>query len=319
MKLYKKYDRIEIVLSKNRGDVQMSAFYESLKSFFGFVASQIRYMGWADIIDILILSVCLFYVYKFIRDRRAVKLAVGIALISAVKIASDVFEMQAIKFILENFFQVGIILLIIVFQPELRSALEKMGGKPLEGFKGFGSDSKDNELAIATIDSICEAIFDLAREKTGALIVIERSTKLGEFIRSGVVVNAQANSALIKNIFFNKAPLHDGAVVIRDKRIYAAGCLLPLATKNNITKELGTRHRAAIGASEASDALVVVVSEETGTISIAHKGHMHRGYDVVRLKAKLDSILVQEKVKRKPVVKIKRDQKGREDANGKQK
>ncbi len=271
----------------------MSAFYESVKSFFGFVANQIKYIGWADIVDILILSVCLFYAYKFIRDRRAVKLAVGIAFISAIKIASDVFEMHAIKFILENFFQVGIILLIIVFQPELRSALEKMGGKPLEGFKGFGSESKDNEAAIAAIDSICEAIFDLAREKTGALIVIERSTKLGEFIRSGVVVNAQANSALIKNIFFNKAPLHDGAMIIRDMRIHAAGCFLPLTTRDDVDKSLGTRHRAAIGLSEVSDAVVIVASEETGVVSVAIDGELKRKYNYSTLKKELGELFLQ--------------------------
>ena len=139
----------------------------------------------------------------------------------------------------------------------------------------------------------------MSMSKTGTLIVIERSTKLGDIISTGTVINADASSMLIRNIFFNKSPLHDGAVVIRDTRIYAAGCLLPLATKNNITKELGTRHRAAIGASEASDAVVVVVSEETGTISLAHKGHMHRGYDAVRLKAKLDGLLNIEKTKKK--------------------
>ena len=273
----------------------MSGFYESVKSFFGFVVNQVKYIGWADIVDILILSVCLFYAYKFIRDRRAVKLAAGIGLITAVKIAADVFEMHAIKFILENFFQVGIILLIIVFQPELRSALEKMGDKPLASLKGFGgSDTKDNELTVAAIDSVCEAIFDLAREKTGALIVIERTTKLGEFIRSGVVVNAEANSALIKNIFFNKAPLHDGAMIIRDMRIHAAGCFLPLTTRDDVAKDLGTRHRAAIGLSEVSDAVVIVASEETGIVSVAMDGKLKRKYNYSMLKKELGELFLQQ-------------------------
>ena len=283
----------------------MSSFYESVKSFLGFVASQIKYIGWADIVDILILSVCLFYAYKFIRDRRAVKLAVGIALISAIKIASDIFEMHAIRFILENFFQVGIILLIIVFQPELRSALEKMGGKPLAGLKGFGSDSKDKEVAIAAIDSVCEAIFDLSRDKTGALIVIERSTKLGEFIRSGVVVNAEANSALIKNIFFNKAPLHDGAVIIRDMRIHAAGCFLPLTTRDDVAKTLGTRHRAAIGLSEVSDAVVIVASEETGIVSVAIDGELKRKYNYSMLKKELGELFIHQSTAKTKKISVK--------------
>ncbi len=284
----------------------MDAVYEAVKSFFGFVVNQIRYIGWADIVDILILSVCLFYAYKFIRDRRAVKLAAGIALITLIKVVSDAFEMHAMKFILQNFFQVGIILLIIVFQPELRSALEKMGGKPLEGLKNIGGDVKDNELTANAINSICEAVFDLAREKTGALIVIERSTKLGEFIRSGVVVNAQTNSALIKNIFFTNAPLHDGAMIIRDMRIHAAGCFLPLTTREDVSKNLGTRHRAAIGLSEVSDAIVIVASEETGVVSVALDGELKRRYNYSTLKKELTEQLLQNtssKAKKNPVKK----------------
>ena len=272
----------------------MNAFYENIKSFFYFIGRQIKYIGIADIIDILILAICLFYVYKFIRDRRAVKLAVGIAVITLLNFASVIFEMHAIGFILENFFQAGIILLIIVFQPELRSALEKMGGKPFESIKNLGGESKNNELVVSSIDAICSAVCDLARDKTGALVVIERTTKLGDFIRSGVVVDAKVSAALMKNLFFNKAALHDGAMIIRDMRIHAAGCFLPLSTRDDIDKDLGTRHRAAIGLSEVSDAIVIVVSEETGIISIALDGELKRKLNYSMLKNELAKELLQD-------------------------
>lgn len=286
----------------------MSALYETVKDFFEFVANQVKYMGWVDVVDILILAVCIYYVYRFISDRRAMKLAVGIVLIVALHILSDVFEMHALRFILQNFFQVGIILLIIVFQPELRSALEKVGGKPLEGLNGLGSDAGDREFISASIDTICDAACDLAREKTGALIVIERSTKLGDFIRSGDVINAQLTSSLIKNVFFNKAPLHDGAMIIRGMRIYAAGCFLPLSTREDIDKNLGTRHRAAIGLSEVSDAIVIVVSEETGVVSVALDGEIKRNYNYSTLKAELSRLLLQTSSSK---VKIKAGKKSR--------
>lgn len=269
----------------------MNAIYESIKAFFDFVIRQVTYIGFADVIDILLLSFFLFYLYKFIKDRRAGKLAVGIVIMSALLIIADIFNMHAMKYILQNFFQVGMILLIIVFQPELRSALEKMGGRSFIGLKNIGSDLKNSEYNETVLNSICEAACDLAKDKTGALIAIERSTKLGDFISSGVVINADVNAALIKNIFFNKAPLHDGAMIIRDARVYAAGCFLPLSTKDDITKNLGTRHRAAIGLSEVSDAVVIVASEETGTISVAIDGKLKRNYTYSTLKKELTARL----------------------------
>ena len=141
------------------------------------------------------------------------------------------------------------------------------------------------------IEVICNAVSDLSRDKIGALIVIERSTKLGEYIKSGVVVDAEISSHIIKNIFFNKAPLHDGAVIIRDKRVYAAGCFLPLSTRTDINLDLGTRHRAAIGLSEISDAIIIVVSEETGSISVALDGNLTRNYNYTSLKQELNTML----------------------------
>ena len=270
-------------------------------NLWSYFINQIKAMGIADIIDILLVSVLIYYIYKFIRERRAGKLAVGIGVLAAIMVLSNVFEFAVVSYFMKNIFQVGLIAAVVIFQPELRSLLENVGGDSIKGLRSIGED-KENQQTLNFINELCEAVGEMSMSKTGALIVIEQSTKLGDIISTGTVINADTSSMLIRNIFFNKSPLHDGAVVIRDQRVYAAGCLLPLATKNNITKELGTRHRAAIGASEASDALVVVVSEETGTISLAHKGHMHRGYDAVRLKAKLDSLLIEEKTKKKSII-----------------
>ena len=234
-------------------------------------------IGFKDIADILIVAVFFYYAIKFLRDRRAGKLAFGVVLLFAIQIISDLFDFVALRFLLQNVFQIGLIAFVILFQPELRSALEKIGGgggsiKTIIGMTG----ERDSSTKANTISAIGEAVCDMSKDKTGALIVIERSTKLGDIIGSGVVVNADVTPFLIKNIFFNKAPLHDGAMIIRDFRIYAAGCFLPLSSNDDIIKDLGTRHRAAIGMSENSDAVVIVVSEETGTISIAIEGKLYR-------------------------------------------
>jgi diadenylate cyclase len=204
---------------------------------------------------------------------------------------SELFDMSAANFILSNITQVGIILLVVVFQPELRSALEKIGGAGKELKILPGSKDHRNSKRISAISTICEAVQELSRDSTGALIVIERDTPLGDIVKTGTVVNADIGVAMIKNIFYNKAPLHDGAMVVRNMRVYAAGCFLPLSTKDDIIKDLGTRHRAAIGMSENSDAIVIVVSEETGTISLAVDGKLRRNYDYSSLKKELFRIL----------------------------
>ena len=249
-------------------------------------------MDFVDALDILVLSFLLYIVYKFLRDRRAGKLALGLVIFLGVLLLSTALEMRAVQFIFRNFYQVGLLAIIIVFQPELRAGLEKMGTSPFSGLKSFTSDAKEMAFLSSDIDVLCEAACDLARTKTGALIVIERSTKLGEYIKSGVLINAQMSPFLLRNIFFNKAPLHDGAVIIRGHRIFAAGCFLPLSTKEDIVKSLGTRHRAAIGMSEASDAVIIVVSEETGSISIAVEGSLKRNYNYNSLKQDLLQLLV---------------------------
>ncbi len=270
----------------------LDALWANLKYFFQeYFINTAKSMEWKDIIDIVLLSVILFFLYRFIRDRRAGKLLMGLAFVFVLTILAEAVEFRATRFIFSDFRQLGVIAILIIFQPELRSALEKVGGTPLSGLRNITSESKDLATINAEIDAICTAASDLSREKIGALIVIERSTKLGEYIKSGVLVDAVISPHILRNLFFNKAPLHDGAVIIRNSRICAAGCFLPLSTKEDIDKDLGTRHRAAIGMSEASDAVVIIVSEETGTISLSVDGNLQRNYNYRSLKQELNALL----------------------------
>ena len=246
-----------------------------------------------DVFDILFLSVILYYIYKFIRNKRAGKLAVGLIFLVSFLAISEITGMRTMKFIFQNIFQVGVIAVVILFQPEFRSMLEKVGGNPILGIKNKGDGRRDDAINLA-IREVVTASIALSESKTGALIVFQRSTKLGEVISTGTVIDAQVNSFLIRNIFFNKAPLHDGATIIIDSRIHASGCLLPLSSQDNINKDLGTRHRAAIGLSENSDAIVVVVSEETGMISVAVDGVLDRGFTADSLREKLNKLLISE-------------------------
>lgn len=260
---------------------------------------QISTMGIADVLDIAIVAVILYYVMKFIRERRAGKLAIGVFFLIVLLFVAVLLDLKALAFLMSNVFQVGVLALVVLFQPELRSVLEKMGGESLRSFR-----TKDDRVGDSVINSICQAATEMSKDKTGALIVIERTTKLGDIIRTGTVVNADMSPYLLRNIFFNKAPMHDGAVIVRDGRIYAAGCFLPLSTNNDIIKDLGTRHRAAIGMSENSDAVVVVVSEENGTVSVAFEGKLRRNFDYMMLRRELESLLnedppkIREQVKR---------------------
>ena len=268
-------------------------FFSWLKIYFQTnVIDVVKLMTVKDAIDIVLLGLILYFIYRFIRDRRAGKLLMGLALILVLSIASEALELHALHFILGDFRQIGLIAILILFQPELRSVLEKVGGTPFSGFHTITSDFRDPATTHAEIDAICTAAKDLAREKVGALIVIERSTKLGEYIKSGVYVDAAISPHILRNLFFNKAPLHDGAVIIRDGRVCAAGCFLPLSTKEDINKDLGTRHRAAIGMSEISDAIVIIVSEETGNISLSVDGNLERNFNYTSLKQRLTSMIV---------------------------
>jgi diadenylate cyclase len=271
----------------------MSEIWKGIETLFkDYVLETVKEITVINVVDILILALILFFLYRFMRDRRAGKLALGVVMISALYFLCSALDMHAMRFLFDNFYQIGIIAVLIVFQPELRAALEKVGETPFSGLKNITSESRDVASINADIESVCSAVSDLSRDKVGALIVIERTTKLGEFIKSGVDVDSVISPYILKNIFFDKAPLHDGAVIIRGNRICAAGCFLPLSTNNDINKDLATRHRAAIGLTEISDALVIVVSEETGVVSMAINGNLNRNYNYNTLKQELCGLLI---------------------------
>ena len=283
----------------------MEVWNEFIKTVNDFVAnmrdSVLNMTPWemvVNVLDILIMSLLLFAVYKFISKRRAGQLAVGVVLVIVLAFVSSAAGMKGISFILSNFYQVGILAIIIVFQPELRAALEKVGGNPImAGIKNIAMESKNLAEVTEATEELVSAVCDLSKSKTGAIVVLENTTKLGEYIQSGKIVDAKMGAELLKNIFYNKAPLHDGAVIVRDMRILAASCFLPLTSHGSSVGRLGSRHRAAVGVSENSDALVLVVSEETGTISVAYQGELTRQYSRERLHEVVLSFFTQQNVK----------------------
>ena len=254
-------------------------------------------IGFVDIVDILLLTYLIYVLLKMIRETRAGQLLKGIILLVAAYLLSDLAQLKAITLITEKVLSIGLLALVIIFQPELRRALEKFGQTTfrLSRLTNFGQSGDVRDRWETAIPIICESVGELSRTNTGALIVIERSTKLGEQISNGTVVNATPSLELFCNIFYPKTPLHDGAVIMRDGMILAAACFLPKPQKEElIDKHLGSRHRAAIGMSENSDAMVLVVSEETGQISIAEDGKLTRDYTPDTLKEYLTSVLLPE-------------------------
>ncbi len=234
-----------------------------------------------DVLDILILTFLVYYLIKLMRETRAMQLLKGIFLIIVIFMLVQIFQLKAMSFIIENFLQVGIIALIIVFQPELRRILEKVGRAKVSVLaQPFEKNAGDASVREKAIIGIADAVQRLHDSKTGALIVIERDIKLRDIIEkdnTAVIVNAEPEPDLFCNIFYNGSPLHDGAVIIRNNRIYAARCFLPTPEKDQyLSNDLGSRHRAAIGITEKSDALVIIVSEETGTVSVAFDQQLNR-------------------------------------------
>lgn len=256
------------------------------------VLFRVSHIEMKDVIDILLLSIIFFCLFKFIINKRAARLALGLIFILTVIVVSWLFDMKAMMFIFQNFTQAGIIAIIIMFQPELRSALEKIGNAPLSNIKNMSNDVKSTSYISNAIATITETACSLSLEKTGALIVVERSTKLGEHISTGTILNATLSVPILKNIFYNKAPLHDGAVILRNYRVFSAGCFLPLSLNQDLAESMGTRHRAAIGISEVSDAVVIVVSEETGKISIAYDGKLEENFSYKSLQQELSKLLL---------------------------
>ncbi|MCM1023201.1 MAG: diadenylate cyclase CdaA [Prevotella sp.] len=272
-----------------------------------------------DVIDIAVLTVLIYKGFNLVKETRAGGLIRGIILIFIAYIIMNAVEMKAMAYILKNVFSAGLLALVVLFQPELRRSLEKMGHTKVSKLSVFSSLTADSDDLLAAkwsaaIEAICDACEDLSSTTTGALIVIEQDSKLGEQIDTGTVLNAVPSKEIFGNIFYPKTPLHDGAVIMRDGMILAAACFLPKPQKEEtINKALGSRHRAAIGMSENSDALIIVVSEETGTISVAENGDLKRGYTRDSLKKLLRTKLLPEKnVKQKPPGRGRSDEDGGE-------
>ena len=247
-----------------------------MDAVFAYISDFLKMLKITDIIDIIIVAIIIYYLLKMIRDTRAVQLVKGIVILFLALQASAWLNLTTMNFLLRNTMQIGLFAVVVIFQPELRNMLERLGRSKAGDLITLNVNSSNDSILEKNVSQIVEACTNMSHSKTGALIVIERSTKLGDVIKSGTPINAQITSALLENIFVPNTPLHDGAVIIRDEKIYSAGCLLPLTQNTNLSRELGTRHRAALGMSENSDALVIVVSEETGKISLAVGGTLTR-------------------------------------------
>lgn len=238
-----------------------------------------------DVIDILIVSVIIYEVARWIRNTRAWMLFKGLLVLAAFTLIAAVLQLHTIMWILNKIFSIGITAAIIIFQPEIRRALESLGKKNIIANIFAFDDSKEEEIFDdKSIQAITKACVEMGKAKTGALIVMERDVGLGEYERTGIPIDSKITSQLLINIFEHNTPLHDGAVLIRNNRIVSATCYLPLTDSLEIGKELGTRHRAAIGISEVSDSITIVVSEETGGISIARGGKIYRNLNADSLK-----------------------------------
>lgn len=283
---------------------QIQEFFSNLRSTFPTVSL-------IDILDILLVAVLIYYVINLIRTTSANRIAKAIIFLLAVTLITDLLNLHTINYLLDRVLQLGFVALVIVFQPELRRLLERVGGRSVKGLMGFGgSTNTDQTAAIEQTVLSCEA---MSRERVGALIVFERANSLEQIVATGTKVDASVSQELIRNIFFPKASLHDGAMIINNNRIEAAGCVLPLSENRNLSTDLGTRHRAGVGMSEASDALVVIVSEETGAISVALGGMLKRHLAPETLRKLLFQELIGEEKKRSGVfdlIKTKMDKKG---------
>ena len=240
------------------------------------ILSIISVLEFTDVIDVIIVSFIAYYVIKYVRSTRAAQLVYGLAIVLGVYLFSDVLNLYTLNWLLKNLLSVGLIALVVVFQPELRRALEFLGRGKFTA-RGF---SVERAKLSANVDIIVRAIDYFAARKEGAIIVVENETALQDVADTGTMLDATLTEPLLENIFYKGSPLHDGAVILRADRILAAGCVLPLTENPHLSKDLGTRHRAGIGITEVSDALVLIVSEETGIISMARDGKLSRFLDL---------------------------------------
>lgn len=247
---------------------------------------------WTDVVEVFIIAFLLYHIMLWIKNTRAWALLKGLLVIGAFVLIAVFFKMNTILWIVTNLFNVAAIAIVVVLQPEMRKALEELGRKNLfSSILTFDSSKADGgRLSDRTINEIVKASVEMGKVKTGALIVIQNEQPLSEYERTGIDVDGIVSSQLLINIFEHNTPLHDGAVIIRQNRVTAATCYLPLSDNMALSKDLGTRHRAGVGISEATDSMTVIVSEETGKISVAYLGELSRGLDAERLREKLRSI-----------------------------
>ena len=247
---------------------------------------------WTDIAEIIILTFLIYHILVWIKNTKAWALLKGVVVIGVFVLLAAIFKMNTILWIVSNVFSIAAIAMVVVLQPELRKALEELGRKNLfSSILSFDSGkAMDGRFSDRTINEITKACVEMGKVKTGALIVIEQNQPLGEYERTGIDVDGIVSSQLLINIFVVNTPLHDGAVIVRGNRVVSATCYLPLSDNMALSKELGTRHRAGVGISEVTDSLTVIVSEETGKISVAYGGKLERGLDAERLKERLSDI-----------------------------
>lgn len=246
---------------------------ETLRTVFSNAFSYVMTMGIADVIDIVIVAFLIYKLLSIVRRSNMVRLARGIVIILLLLWVSGLANLTVLNFLLRRAVELGLLALVILFQPELRRVLERVGSRKLTSLFGREPQTQNVETAITQTVLACA---QMGRDKVGALIVFERENQLSDQMNTGTIMNAEATSELLRNVFYPKAPLHDGAVIIRDGHIAAGGCMLPLSSNSNLSRDLGMRHRAGIGMSEHSDAVVVIVSEETGAISVAVDGMLKR-------------------------------------------
>lgn len=267
---------------------------------FNSILSIIKTIQFRDIVDILAIALLIFGLFKLVQETRAVQLLKGVIILLVVYFLSSLFGLVMLSSLLRTFFEAAVVVIAIIFQPEIRKALEQMGRNNTykKYIKIFAKHHKGDDWKKAVEKSIIDAADTavlFSRSKTGALLVFERETMLSDIAATGTIIDAETSVALFGNIFFNKAPLHDGASIIRDGKLFAAGCILPLTTNQNVDINLGTRHRAGLGISEQSDAIVLIVSEETGVISLAVNGILLREFTREELIEKLEQFLIHDR------------------------
>ena len=263
----------------------------AIRTFFQEFWNRIPQIGVNDIIDILIVAFLFYTVMRLIHSTSAARIARSILLLLLITGLTEIFKLYTLNWILSKILEIGVIALVIMFQPELRRMLERFGGRFFTNLISSGGAASPEQQAIEATVAACEI---MSKEKVGALLIFERSMPLDEYFKTGTIVDAKVSDQLLRNLFFKNSPLHDGAVIVRGSRVAAAGCVMPLTENTHLPSDIGTRHRAGIGSSEVSDAVVVIVSEETGTISVAIGGMLKRHLAPKTLEKLLVSELISE-------------------------